>query len=155
MPRSAPAASLSADDSEDAAFTPDTGASDLDERYGTSRRRGVDRRFAWIVGAVLGIAGICFFVFATGQQTSTIETRDLDYSVESDQKVSVRFEVTANTDKPVACAVEALNQGKAVVGWKVIDLPNTNDRSHTVSTSLVTTSRATTGHAKSCWIAGD
>lgn len=127
----------------------------LDERYGTSRRRGVDRRFAWIAAGLLVLGGVVFLVFSGWQQMGAVEVRDLDYSVESDHAVSVRFEVTADPEARVACAVEALNTSKAVVGWKVVEIPRTGERSHTVTTSLVTTNRATSGHAKTCWLAED
>ncbi|WP_449277716.1 DUF4307 domain-containing protein [Leucobacter sp. GX24907] len=131
----------------------DTERAALEERYGTSRRRGIDRRFGWITAGVLVVAGLAFFFFAGWQQSSTVEVRDLDYSVESDYGLTVRFEVTADPEARVACAVEALNTSKAVVGWKVVEIPRNGERSHTVTTSLTTTNRATTGHAKTCWLA--
>lgn len=131
----------------------DPGRASLDERYGTSRRRGIDRRFGWITAGILVIAGLGFLLFTGWQQASTVEVRDLDYSVESDHGLTVRFEVTADPESRVACAVEALNTSKAVVGWKVVEIPRNDERSHTVTTALTTTNRATTGHAKTCWLA--
>lgn len=128
-----------------------SGTQSLEERYGTSRQLGLDRRVAWIVAALAVAGGLAFLLFSGWREVSAIETQDIGRTFHSDTEVEVRFQVTAPPDTPVACAVEAQNATKAVVGWKVVELPVTEQRTHAVTTSLLTTNRAETGHVRECW----
>ncbi len=129
-----------------------TTSQNLDERYGTGRRRRLDRRFAWGAGALLLIAGVAFLLFSGWQDTSRLAVQDIGFQAHDERSLDVRFEVSAPPETPVACAVEALNASKATVGWKVVELPISEQRTHTVTTRLVTTNPATAAHAKECWI---
>lgn len=132
--------------------TDEADAQTLDERYGRSRQRGIDRRFAWIAGGLAVVAGIVILVWGGWQQTANVEFQDIGRTIVDDHRVDVRFEVTGPANTPVACAVEAQNPTKAIVGWKIVELPVSDARTHSVSTSVTTTNLATTGSVKSCWV---
>ncbi|GAA2179308.1 hypothetical protein GCM10009847_12820 [Leucobacter tardus] len=127
----------------------------LDDRYGRTRSRGIDRRFGWIAGGIAVIAGMTILLVGGWQQTATVEFQDIGRTIVDEHRVDVRFEVTGPAHTPVACAVEAQNPTKAIVGWKIVELPVTEERSHSVSTTVTTTNRATTGSVKSCWVLED
>lgn len=124
----------------------------LEARYGTQRRRGMDRRIAWASALVLVFAGIAFLLFSGWQDGSRVSYSDIGYTVVSDESVEVRFEVTAPANSALACAVEALSSSKGTVGWKVLTLDPVDTAQQAVRTSLVTTQPPVTGSVSQCWI---
>jgi len=130
-----------------------TGAAEaLDERYGRTRQRGIDRRLAWTLGGLAVLAGLAVLIFGGWQRSSTVESRILHYRVMDARAVTVDFEVTAEPDAPVACALEALSPSFATVGWKIVELPQDQQRTRRFSETLLTTHGATTGTIRSCWV---
>ena len=127
-------------------------AQSLEDRYGTGRRARFDRRFAWIAAGLLVAAGIAFFVFSGWQQPNRVAFQDIGFTKQGDTSVDVKFQVTTEPNTPVACAVEALNTSKATVGWKIVELPVTEQQSHTVTTRLVVTNPATAVSVRDCWL---
>lgn len=124
----------------------------LDDRYGTGRRRSIDRRFGWIAAGALVLAGVGYLLFSGWQSTNRVSWQDIGFTRVSDFALDVKFEVSAPPRTPVACAVEALNTTKATVGWKVVELPLTDEHTHAVTTRLITTNPATAATARECWV---
>jgi hypothetical protein len=81
-----------------------------------------------------------------------VSWQDIGYTKQDELNLDVKFEVSAPPNTPVACAVEALNKVKATVGWKIVELPVTEERTHTVTTRLVVTNPATAATARECWV---
>ena len=123
----------------------------LDERYGRSRKRRFDKRFAWLAGGALTLAGLAFLLFGGWQQGSDLEFKDLHYSVVSDSAVEIDVQVTAAANTKIVCAVEALSESHGTVGWKLVTLPSSEERTRRFETTVVTTTPATTGRVRSCW----
>lgn len=139
-----------------ASVTQQVGTADvLEARYGTQRRRGLDRRIAWASAITLVLAGIAFLLFSGWQDDRRVGYSDIGYTVVNDQSVEVRFEVTAPANTPLACAVEALSSSKGTVGWKVVTLDPVDAAQQAVRTSLVTTQPPVTGSVSHCWILED
>lgn len=131
----------------------DAGSADLlDERYGRARRRGIDKRIGWAVGGALVLAGLGFLFFGGWQQGADLEYKDLHYSVIDDRTVLVDVQVTAPRDSEAICAIEALSDSYATVGWKLVQLPAEEQRTRRFETRVVTTSPATTGTVRECWL---
>ncbi|WP_241489418.1 DUF4307 domain-containing protein [Leucobacter celer] len=128
------------------------GEQSLEDRYGSGRRRRLDRRFAWAAAALLVAGGVCFLLFSGWQNTNRVSWQDIGYTEQDELNLDVKFEVSAPPNTPVACAVEALNKVKATVGWKIVELPVTEERTHTVTTRLVVTNPATAATARECWV---
>ena len=126
------------------------------DRYGTGRSKRLDKRVGWTLGSLAVVIGLGVILFS-GWQQNTTEFKNLGFTLDKDDTVSevysatTRFEVTSVPGAHVSCAVEALNTSKAVIGWKVIDLPVIETRTQAVSTTLVTIGPATAVHAKACW----
>lgn len=124
----------------------------LEERYGRTRQRGVDRRVAWTAIGVIALGLVLFLTLGGWRPAQNIEAQNLDYSIGEDGTVEARFEVTATPGAQVMCAVEALSESFATVGWKIIELPVTDLRTRVVTQRLVTTSPPTTAHVRQCWL---
>lgn len=130
----------------------ETQPASLEDRYGKNRSGRFDKRFGYIAGGALVVGGLVFLFFSGWNDTSTVEYRDIAHSMPDDQTVSVTFEVTSPANTPLLCVVEALNTSYATVGWKVIELPESSERTRTVTDSVITTNPATTGLVNHCWI---
>ena len=125
----------------------------LEDRYGRGKKRGIDRRIAWGAGAVLLLSGLAVLLFGGGLQSSNIEFKVLSYEVDATAaSAMVDFQVSAKPGSEVACAVEALSESYATVGWKVISLPASDSRTQRLTESVVTTYPATTATLRSCWV---
>lgn len=127
-------------------------AQSLEDRYGRGRRSRFDRRFAWTAAGLLVAAGIAFFAFSGWQQANRVSFQDIGFTRQGDTSVDMKFQVTTEANTPVACAVEALNSSKATVGWKVVELPVTEQQSHTVTARVVTTNPVTAVSVRECWV---
>ncbi len=127
----------------------------LDERYGRRRRRSFDRRFGWIGGGALVLAGLAFLLFADWQQGNDLEYHDLDYAVVDERTVMVDVQVTTPARTEAICAIEALSESYATVGWKLVEVPASEQRTKRFKTNVVTTSPATTGSVRECWLIED
>lgn len=125
------------------------------DRYGVQRSKRFDRRFAWIVGGAAVLLGVVVLVFGNWYSNTT-SFQDLSFTIndptpEGVYTASTRFEVTSERGAAVSCAVEALNESKATVGWRIIDLPVGDSLHHTVTADIVTLGPAVTAFAKACW----
>ena len=127
-------------------------AQTLEERYGSSRKRSFDRRFTWSAAGVLLAAGIGFLLFSGWQNGSQVSAQDIGYTKVDEYTVDVKFEVSAPANEPVACVVEALDAVKGTVGWKVVEVPVTEARTHVVTARLHTTGAVAAAYARTCWI---
>ncbi|MGW9021315.1 DUF4307 domain-containing protein [Leucobacter chromiiresistens] len=139
----------------DAPGDPTPAAQSLEDRYGTRRRASFDRRFAWAAAALLVAAGIAFLLFSGWQQPNRVAFQDIGFTKQGETSLDMKFQVTTEPNTPVACAVEALNTSKATVGWKIVELPVTEQQSHTVTTRVVVTNPATAASVRDCWVIED
>ncbi|GAB3127996.1 DUF4307 domain-containing protein [Glaciibacter psychrotolerans] len=126
----------------------------LDERYGRTRGRIVrDRRLLWALAGIFGVVLVAWVVWAGLDSPGTqIDARDTRHTIIDSRSVSVTFEVSVAQNTPVSCAVEALNEGFTVVGWKVIDLPASESYTRSFTEVIRTTELANTGLIYRCWL---
>nr|WP_228506533.1 DUF4307 domain-containing protein [Plantibacter sp. VKM Ac-2880] len=149
----APHAADSQDTAEPTAVLPDAIAA----RYGrTSRNRARDRRLIWSAAAAFAVVFVAWVVWAglDGSRPS-IESRNTAHEIVDDTLVSVSFEVTGPQDTPMACSVQALNEQFAVVGWKVVELPPSEQRTRNLTELVRTTELSNTGVVDTCWVVED
>ena len=125
----------------------------LDERYGRSRRnRTRERRLAWIVGGAFGLVFLAWVVWAGIDAAGPgIEVRNTAHSVVDEGTVSVTFQLSAEAGTTTYCAVQALNDTFAVVGWKVVEIPASEQRTRTFTQEVTTVEPASTGLIYRCW----
>lgn len=124
----------------------------LENRYGTGRRNRFNRKFGYGIAGGLVAAGIAFLVFSGWHTTGQVSWQDIGYTKRSELVLDVKFEVTAPASTPIACAVEGINAAKASVGWKVLEVPATQQLTHTITTKLVVTNPAVAATVRECWV---
>ncbi|BDZ44672.1 hypothetical protein GCM10025866_05810 [Naasia aerilata] len=95
---------------------------------------------AWVVWA--GLDG----------SAPTIDATDTGYDIVGDDQVAVRFSLNVDPGTPVRCAVQALDDHFEVVGWKVVDVPASEERVRSLTETIRTVSRANTGLISKCWL---
>lgn len=127
-------------------------AHSLDDRYGTRNRGRFDRRFAWAAAIALVLGGVVFLVWSGWEENGQVEIQDIGFTTASDSEGTVKFMVSGPAETPLACAIEALSTSKATVGWKVLLVPASAERSHTITTRIFTTTPATAGYVRECWV---
>ncbi len=152
MSQAAPSAAPSPEHDAAATQASASVSQSLEDRYGGRKKRRVDRRFAWISGSVLVVASVGFLVFSGWQNGNQVSAQDIVFTQTGDDSGTMKFQVSAPPNTPVACVVEALNTSKATVGWSVIELPISEKRTTTVEVSLRTTTPPTAAQAKQCWV---
>lgn len=123
-------------------------------RYGrteSSRRRG---KLVALLGGISVAVVITAWVWWAGllQPSAQFQTRDLGYVVVNERTIDVRFDVTAPPGTELGCAVQALNASYGIVGWKVIDLPASTDRTRVFVERLRTSEPPVTGLLYRCWV---
>ncbi len=126
----------------------------LEERYGrTPSRRRRTRLVAWVAGSAVAVVVIAWVLWAGLDGTNaTVATQDIAHTVIDDSHVEVRYDVTLPRGEGALCAVQALSDKFAVVGWKVIEVPP-SDLANRSFTEIVRTSElATTGLISNCWL---
>ena len=124
------------------------------ERYGhTARSRGRGRLIALLFGgAVVVVIGSWVIWAGLDGARSTVDAQDKGHVIVSNTRVDVTFDVSVDRGIATACVVQAQNEKHAVVGWKVVDIPASNQRDQEITTSVLTTEPAVTGLIYSCWL---
>lgn len=123
----------------------------LNQRYGRDKDRRFDKRFGWIAAGVLVLSGLALLVASGWQQTSSIEAKVLTNSVVDDRTVTIDMQITAPVGAVSFCALEALSESHAVVGWKIVELAPSDQHTRRTHETIVTTAPATTGSVRTCW----
>lgn len=125
-------------------------------RYG---RTPADRRRRVLLGvsaAAAVLVVVVAWVVWVGLLTpnATLEVRDTGYSTltPNDTTVDIRFEVSTEPGTPVSCALQALNEQFAIVGWKVVDLPPGETRTRSFVETVRLSEPAVTGLIYRCWL---
>ncbi|QUY62144.1 DUF4307 domain-containing protein [Gulosibacter molinativorax] len=135
--------------------------SDLAARYGTSRRQSPKPPSAkttkWVsIGFVIALTlgTIGFWALTFNNADTTIESQTARFSPISDTEASIQARVSVQPGTPLACAFEAQNDMKAVVGYEVVELPPSAEPHQVVNLTLRTTQRADNVSVRECWIPG-
>lgn len=122
----------------------------LDERYG----RGPRRRLPWIIGgivaaAVVGVAGW----YTVRGSAEAVDITGLGFVLNDEHTVTVKFQITSPTDRPVHCIIEAQDEEFGIVGWRVVEYPASSAHARAFEERVPTIGEATTGLVNSCWVA--
>ncbi|WP_138415054.1 DUF4307 domain-containing protein [Sinomonas gamaensis] len=139
--------------------SPGAAASRYAQRYGTVRRRGLTRRSAGLlVAAVLVVVVIGVAVFAWSGNQATVTFKDVGYTTPDAWHASEDFQVTKEASATAYCAVKALDDSFAVVGWKQLEFGPvagaSGQRTQNAHVDLRTESQAVSVVVDSCWVAG-
>ena len=124
----------------------------LQSRYGhTPGRRRRDR---WLlIGGALGvIAVVTAWVFWAGwdNNQADLEATDTAYTIPDAHHVEITFTINTQPGTPVTCAIQALNDDYAIVGWRIVSYPAADARVTTHTETIRTIAQSNTGLIKTC-----
>ncbi|KTR40912.1 MULTISPECIES: DUF4307 domain-containing protein [Rothia] len=128
-------------------------SSTLDQRYGKKPARTRPSRRALALLAVLVLVLASGFVAWIAAHRGTAPTyQEKSVQVSSPLRTSLDFDLTKRPDDDVRCAVQAVNDQRAVVGWKEIQVGRDAGATSRQHVDLLTTGRAETATVESCWV---
>lgn len=129
-------------------------AAAIDERYGRTRSRGVDRK---IVFSTIGfvIAGVIVWALfgGWGGGSAAIEHQSVGFTIDGNE-ITLKYQVSAPPNTKVACALEATSQSFASVGWKVIEFEPSAKRTREFTETLRTIREPNSASVTYCWTPG-
>lgn len=126
----------------------------LDERYGrTAGAERRTRRLMIIAGVIFAAVFTAWVVWGGLSGTNAeLETRELGYANITDTSIDVRWEVSVAQGTEVSCAIQALNASFGIVGWRIVDLPASTERTRVFIETLRTAELPVTGLPYRCWL---
>lgn len=130
---------------------------DLDARYGRgTRSRRVEKRVLWSLGSIIAVVFGAWVVLVAFDGTSaSLETNDVAHEIIDEHSVRVSFSLNVAPGTETTCAVQALNEDHAIVGWKIVEIPPSDDRNRVITETVLTSQQSNTGLVYSCWLPGD
>ncbi|MCU1578767.1 MAG: hypothetical protein JWP19_971 [Rhodoglobus sp.] len=127
---------------------------DLDARYG--RTRSARLRTRWVVVASAIAFAIVFTLWLVWGgllgSPAQFEANDTGHTIVSDSEVSISWEFSVSPGTPAKCALQALNSTFGIVGWKIVDVPASPERTRKLTDTLRTTELAVSGLIYRCWL---
>ena len=126
----------------------------LESRYGrTPSRRRRDR---WLLagGAVAMLAVVIAWSFWAGwdNNQADLEATDTAYTITDAHHVDISFTINTSPGTPVTCAIQALNEDFAIVGWRIVSYPASAKRVTSHTETIRTTQQSNTGLINTCWL---
>jgi hypothetical protein len=130
-------------------------ANDLNARYGRTtsrRRRNIIIAISFGIGVLVVFAAWAIWV-GLFQPSVGVEYVDVGQTAAGPDKLQVKWEVSVNTGTATECAVQALDVNFGIVGWKIVSIPASTERSRTLTTIVRTAQPAVSGNIYQCWLA--
>ena len=130
--------------------------SDLDARYGRTPARSRRMRLLAIAAAVGVAVVVIAWVMWVGLlgPSASLETKDVGYVALSDDSAEVRWQLTAPADTEVSCALKAVSEKHAIVGWRVVEVPASSETTRILRATLRTSEPIVSGSVFRCWLSG-
>jgi len=127
---------------------------DLDARYGRTRSASRRTRVVVIASALAFVAVFAAWLLWAGilGAPAQFQAEDTAHSIVGDSAVDVTWQFTVEPGTDARCAVQALNSTFAIVGWKVVDVPASTQRTRDLTQRVLTTEPAVTGLIYRCWL---
>ena len=127
---------------------------DLDARYG--RTPSASRRTRWIAvgSAVAFVVVVAAWIVWGGLSgvAAQVDVRDTGHVITSEREVAVSFELSVPAGSNAACAIQALNSSFTIVGWKIVNIPASEQRTRVYAETVRTSELAVTGLIYRCWL---
>ncbi|ERK70787.1 hypothetical protein N136_02875 [Leifsonia aquatica ATCC 14665] len=126
----------------------------IDRRYGRTPQRKRRDRWLLIGGAVAVLAVVVAWVFWAGwdNNQSDLEATDTAYTIPDAHHVDISFTINAPKGTPVTCAIQALNEDFAIVGWRIVSYPGSDLRITQHTETIRTIQQSNTGLINTCWL---
>jgi hypothetical protein len=120
----------------------------LAERYGkTATSAGATRNRIIALAVALVAIFLGWAIWVTVSGASDVKSQVLGYEVLSPEQTSVKFSVQSPAGA-AKCAIQVLNQGFAVVGYKEVEVASPG----VFETFVNTTELGVTGLVDKCWL---
>ncbi|WP_308159126.1 DUF4307 domain-containing protein [Curtobacterium sp. ISL-83] len=129
-------------------------AATLDDRYGRTSGHKRRSRVIAIIAAIAVVVVFGAWVIWAGldQANHGLDSQDVGYQIVSEHRAAVHSQISVDPGTTARCAVQVLDKSFTIVGWKVITLPKSADRTRNVTTDVNTTTRGVTGLIHDCWV---
>ncbi|WP_308465446.1 DUF4307 domain-containing protein [Rathayibacter soli] len=128
----------------------------LDTRYGRTPHN--PRRVWWLAGALFACAAavIAWYVWAgpgsAPAATSSVTAEVSGSNITDAHHAEISFTVTGPANHAIACAIDAQTEDFTIVGWKIVEIPASAERTRTFTHTLLTTQQSQAGFVDSCWL---
>ena len=135
----------------------------LSQRYGSGHRtvtrpprHGLSSRGWLAVALVATLVSAAFVVWIVMGRSTAPTFKDVSFQVQDAGHTYADFDLTKDPHQTVTCAVRALNEQYAVVGWNEVTIGEVPQdelvgRTSTHRVPVRTTNLATTAGVDSCW----
>jgi len=125
----------------------------LESRYGrTPQDRRRNRLFGFGAGGAIILAALVWVIWVAFDGTApTMEVRDIAHS-STDRESSVTYELSLAPGTEASCAVQALDERHGIVGWKVVEVPASEQYTRVLQETVRTTAPANTALIYKCWL---
>jgi len=127
----------------------------LAARYGRTRTKRTRDRLLLVGGAVaFAIVLIAWVVWAglDGQKPSVQATDTGHRLMNEERAVEVSWTLSVPPGNETACIVEALDEDFTVVGWRVVEIPASDQYLRTFTERVRVAREANTGLISTCWL---
>jgi hypothetical protein len=127
---------------------------DLDARYGRgARSRRTEKNVFRVLGVLIAVIfGTWVILVAFDGTNASLETNDVAHEILDEHSVRVSFSLNVEPGTETVCAVQALNEDHAIVGWKIIEVPPSDERNRVITETVKTSQQSNTGLINSCWL---
>ena len=132
----------------------DATSRDLDARYGRTASSTRRTRVVVIASALAFTVVFVLWLVWGGLLGAPAQFQAVDtaHRLVDDKTVDVTWQFTVEPGTDARCAVQALNQSFAIVGWKIVDVPASTVRTRDLTERVLTTEPAVTGLIYRCWL---
>lgn len=126
----------------------------LDARYGrTSQKRRRDLVILWVGAAAFAAVLTAWVLWVTlGSTDDTVASRDTGHRVIDDRSVRISYDVSMPPGTTARCALQVQNDTHSIVGWKVVDIPASDNYTQAFTDTVRTTQLGVTGLIYRCWL---
>lgn len=127
---------------------------EIDERYGrTPENRRRTKIFGWTAASAFAAVLIAWLVWGgVFEGVDKVVALDIGHTIVSDSEVEVRFQITEDPGTEVSCALQAKNTLDSVVGWRIVELPASEQRTRQFTEIVRTTEASANGLIYRCWL---
>jgi hypothetical protein len=127
----------------------------LAARYGRTRTRRTRDRLLLIGGAIaFAVVLIAWIVWAglDGQKPS-VEATDTGHRLLNEQRaVEVTWTLSVPPGNETACIVQAFDEDFTIVGWRVVEIPASDQHLRSFTETVRVAREANTGLISRCWL---
>ncbi len=129
-------------------------SAELAARYGRTPAAARRTRVAVVTTAVAFVVVFALWLVWGGLlgAPAQFEAKDTAHTIVSDSETRVTWSLTVEPGTAASCAVQALNSTFGIVGWVVVDVPPSSQRTRSLTETVRTTELAVTGLIYRCWL---